>query len=121
MRYIDADKLKEQLEDFTKWCRDGRKQGVDFVLDCPLPDIPTEDVVPRVEVKKYLKEFKEAVQNETMVDIFLAQRKVARELIDDITDFIWQSRGGSFCLLIDGTFYGKEEMKEYLRKKYIGE
>ena len=50
-----------------------------------------------------------------------AKQEVARELIDDIADFIWQSRGESFCLLVDGTFYGREEMKEYLRKKYIGE
>lgn len=49
--YIDREKLKERLEDFSKWCRDGRKQGVDFVLDCPLPDIPTEDVVPVVRCK----------------------------------------------------------------------
>lgn len=48
-RYIDADALKERLEDFSKWCRDGRKQGVDFVLDCPLPDMPTADVAPRAE------------------------------------------------------------------------
>jgi hypothetical protein len=48
-RYIDADALKERLEDFSKWCRDGRKQGVDFVLDCPLPNIPTADVAPRAE------------------------------------------------------------------------
>ena len=48
-RYIDADALKERLEDFSKWCKDGRKQGVDFVLDCPLPDMPTADVAPRAE------------------------------------------------------------------------
>ena len=42
--YIDREALKERLEDFSKWCRDGRKQGVDFVLDCPLPDMPTADV-----------------------------------------------------------------------------
>ena len=48
-RYIDADALKESLEDFSKWCRDGRKQGVDFVLDCPLPNMPTADVAPRAE------------------------------------------------------------------------
>ena len=51
-RYIDADALKERLEDFSKWCRDGRKQGVDFVLDCPLPNIPTADVVPRAELAR---------------------------------------------------------------------
>lgn len=38
-RYINAKQLKEQLEDFSKWCRDGRKQGVDFVLDCVLPNL----------------------------------------------------------------------------------
>ena len=48
--YIDREKLKERLQEFSNWCRDGRKQGVDFVLDCPLPDMPTEDVVPRKEV-----------------------------------------------------------------------
>ena len=51
-RYIDADALKEQLEDFSKWCRDGRKQGVDFVLDCVLPNIATADVAPRSEVTR---------------------------------------------------------------------
>lgn len=51
-RYIDADALKEQLEDFSKWCRDGRKQGVDFVLDCVLPNIATADVAPRSEVAR---------------------------------------------------------------------
>lgn len=51
-RYIDADALKERLEYFSKWCKDGRKQGVDFVLDCPLPDMPTADVAPRAEVAR---------------------------------------------------------------------
>lgn len=50
-RYIDADALKERLKIFSKWCRDGRKQGVDFVLDCPLPDMPTVDVVHVVRCK----------------------------------------------------------------------
>lgn len=51
-RYIDANALKERLEDFSKWCRDGRKQGVDFVLDCPLPNMPTADVAPRAELAR---------------------------------------------------------------------
>ena len=51
-RYIDADALKERLEDFSKWCRDGRKQGVDFVLDCPLPNMPNADVAPRAELAR---------------------------------------------------------------------
>ena len=52
MRYIDADALKKRLEDFSKWCKDSRKEGVDFVLDCPLPNTPTADVVPRAEVER---------------------------------------------------------------------
>lgn len=55
-RYIDADELKGRLEDFSKWCRDGRKQGVDFVLDCPLPNIPTADVAPRAELAREIFE-----------------------------------------------------------------
>ena len=50
-RYIDSDALKARLEIFSKWCRDGRKQGVDFVLDCTLPDMPTADVVAVVRCK----------------------------------------------------------------------
>lgn len=55
-KYIDADALKERLEYFSKWCKDGRKQGVDFVLDCPLPDMPTADVAPRAEVAREIFE-----------------------------------------------------------------
>ena len=47
-RYIDAEVLKSRLEDFSRWCKDRRKEGVDFILDCPLPDIPTADVAPVV-------------------------------------------------------------------------
>ena len=31
--YIDADKLEQRLIDFSDWCRDNRKDGVDFVLN----------------------------------------------------------------------------------------
>ena len=51
-RYIDADALTKRLKHFSDWCRDGRKQGVDFVLDCPLPDTPTVDVAPKSEVAR---------------------------------------------------------------------
>lgn len=53
-RYIDAEVLKSRLEDFSRWCKDGRKKGVDFVLDCPLPDIPTADVQEVVRCKDCL-------------------------------------------------------------------
>lgn len=43
-RYINAKQLKEQLEDFSKCCRDERKQGVDFVLDWVLPILEIADV-----------------------------------------------------------------------------
>ena len=49
--YIEREALKKRLEDFSKWCKDGRKQGVDFVLDCPLPDMPAADVVEVVRCK----------------------------------------------------------------------
>lgn len=31
--------LKDELEDFSNWCKDGRKEGVDFVLDCVIPNL----------------------------------------------------------------------------------
>lgn len=49
-RYIDADALENRLKDFSEWCRDLRKQGVDFVLDCTLPNTVVADVVPRIEL-----------------------------------------------------------------------
>ena len=55
-RYIDAEVLKSRLEDFSRWCKDGRKEGVDFVLDCPLPDTDTADVIPKSEIKKIFDE-----------------------------------------------------------------
>lgn len=43
-RYIDAEKLEQRLRDFSDWCRDDRKDGVDFVLNGVLADTPTADV-----------------------------------------------------------------------------
>ena len=43
-RYIDAEKLEKRLKDFSCWCLDGRKSGVDFVLDCVLPDSPDVNI-----------------------------------------------------------------------------
>lgn len=43
-RYKDAEKLEQRLRDFSDWCRDNRKDGVDLVLNCMLADIPTVDV-----------------------------------------------------------------------------
>lgn len=43
-KYIDAEKLEQRLRDFSDWCRDNRKDGVDFVLNGVLADTPTADV-----------------------------------------------------------------------------
>lgn len=43
--YIERGALRKRLEDFSEWCRDGRKEGVDFILDCSLPNTPAADVV----------------------------------------------------------------------------
>jgi hypothetical protein len=43
-RLIDADRLAKRLKDFVDWCRDDRREGAFFVMDCPLPDSPT--IVP---------------------------------------------------------------------------
>ena len=50
-KYIDAEELKAKLQDFSEWCRDGRKQGVDFVLYFVLPDMQRKntDKLKRVE------------------------------------------------------------------------
>jgi hypothetical protein len=48
-RLIDADLLAESLQDFVDWCRDGRKQGVEFVLDCPLPNSAPVEAIPKAQ------------------------------------------------------------------------
>lgn len=44
--YINKQYLNTRLQDFADWCRDNRKQGVDFVLECVIPNAPTGDVAP---------------------------------------------------------------------------
>ena len=53
-KYIDAEEIKAKLQDFSDWCRDGRKQGVDFVLDCVLPNLQSKKTakLKRVETLK---------------------------------------------------------------------
>ena len=41
---ISRQKVMSRLEDFCDWCKDGRLQGAEFVLDCVIPNIPSEPV-----------------------------------------------------------------------------
>ena len=61
--YIERGALRKRLEDFSEWCRDGRKEGVDFVLDRPLPNTPAADVVEVVRCKdcKYAKVYNDII------------------------------------------------------------
>lgn len=51
MRPIDADRVTENLQSFVDWCRDGRRQGAEFCLDCVIPNTPTLETVPVVRCK----------------------------------------------------------------------
>lgn len=50
-RPIDADRVTENLQSFVDWCRDGRRQGAEFCLDCVIPNTPTLEAVPVVRCK----------------------------------------------------------------------
>ena len=121
-RYIDADALKERLEDFSKWCRDGRKQGVDFVLDCPLPNMPTADVAPKSEVEWLEKEnarllnLSEYNRSAIEQDITDAKAEVAREIFEDIEKHECHGIAGQAVMYM----IFAEEYAE-LKKKYTGE
>lgn len=54
-RYIDADKLEKRLTDFSNWCRDERKAGVDFVLNGVLPDSPILEDEPETNEQGILR------------------------------------------------------------------
>lgn len=79
-RYIDANKLRERLETFSRWCNDERKDGVDFVLSCALPDMPTANVVPRTNENDYVP-----MTDELMGEIFHHYgTKVAEEIFEEL-------------------------------------
>ena len=141
-RYIDADKLKERLEDFSRWCCDGRKEGVDFVLDCPLPAMLDEDVVPKSEVEELQTENEELqakvaklrkeniellVSKETDIHISMEklvkvrtehpifkaiEEKVAREIFVEFEEYLSEKKFGTFYYN-----YLKDLIAE-LKKKY---
>ena len=54
-RLIDADLLAESLQDFVDWCRDERRQGVAFVLDCSLPNSSPVEAIPKADYETHLK------------------------------------------------------------------
>lgn len=51
IRPIDANRVMESLQDFVNWCRDGRRQGAEFCLDCVIPNTPTLEVILSVRCK----------------------------------------------------------------------
>ena len=73
----------KQLDDFCKWCKDGRLQGAEFVLDCFLPNFPSAEL-PLAEIKQEFG-LADAVQGEWIwrTDILylfkLWKRLLARE------------------------------------------
>ena len=113
-RYGDLDVLKEHMEDFSKWCRDGRKQCVDFVLDCPLSDIPTADVVPLAEHEEKIAAMYAEIQRLLKLNadidgqrITRAKQEAAREIFEEVETLVDE--------YIDG-FYLTGEFIEILRK-----
>lgn len=42
---ISRQELMTRLTEFCEWCKDGRLQGAEFVLDCLLPNTPSVEAV----------------------------------------------------------------------------
>lgn len=127
-RYIDADALNVRLQDFAKWCRDGRKQGVDFVIDGVIPDIPTADVVPKSEVERLEIALKECKKDRYQVfpdghlellprtDIDAIKSEVARKIFEEIDKLLF-----AYMVLPNNTrAINLGELSE-LKKKYTTE
>ena len=58
---ISRAEVMERLQDFCNWCKDGRLQGAEFVLDCFIPNTPSVSaervgVWIKSEIGKYYKE-----------------------------------------------------------------
>lgn len=52
---ISRAEVMNRLEAFCKWCKDGRLQGAEFVLDCLIPNTPSvsADADDRLYIKIY--------------------------------------------------------------------
>lgn len=85
-RYINAKQLKEQLEGFSKWCRDERKQGVDFVLDWVLP------ILEIAEVHNVRSEAKTESGHMRRIDAMTPKAREAFLKTLEMSGVCWESR-----------------------------
>ena len=163
-RYIDADKLVIEeipLKDHQIIKLDnnlfiGRKNGktIELVRDYlknAIENAPTEDVIPRSEVEGLKKENEVlSASNKTLAlsrrkiedELNKAKQDVAREIFEEIENFIESDRGKAICEDNSNDWFAKDRAKTFetyhnigvenakntlrdlldeLKKKYIGE
>ena len=120
-RYIDADKLLEELNEelmyestmFSKEQEDYLQKGIRIAIG-DVKRFPTADVVPRSEYDRLKKLFKDMTQEAKgyLNRIYGITADVAREIFEEIDELIFQHGRGD---LSDKYFY--LEMDK-LKKKY---
>lgn len=65
MRYIDADKLIEHINNMP-WKMDSAAEITKFIFLSTVEEAPTADVVPKKEIANVLRDLKIAVHNKAM-------------------------------------------------------
>ena len=55
---ISRQDVMSRLQDFCDWCKDGRLQGAEFVLDCLIPNIPSAESTGAMDeaIQHYLED-----------------------------------------------------------------
>jgi hypothetical protein len=66
------------------------------------------------------REIKWIVDNAPTADV-APKSEVAREIIQEVADFLWQGESERLNIAFGDHYYGKQEFIAELKKKYIGE
>ena len=114
-RYIDAERF--DVVTFQR-CSEDFMDGMDYILDM-IENAPTEDVVPKSEVEKFIQEIDQIQKDKAEITylkeqmIAKAKQDVAREIFEEIEHEAYKNEEGDLYL----------DLPDYLKikKKYIGE
>jgi hypothetical protein len=111
-RYIDANMLLKKI--YPLDLVDKRLYTINAkAVEDAIAKTPTADVVPKSE---YIQQIAE-VQG-LRAELEEVKTEVAREIIQEVADFLWQGESERLNIAFEDHYYGKQEFIAELKKKY---